>query len=425
MMKIVVAYCMEDIDATQNIHTSGLGPWRLFHSALTVHSFRLQSRYYARQLLDSMADQRPFKRGDWIQFKNRLRSHARAASIRTGHTRRKPADAIEQIMAQMDRLDFAIESHQEQAMDLYRKLNEAKSTLVLDVRRTRGSHLSVGLILDTDQLSKKRKQKKVQKLRSKQCTRPPPASLEDKLYNVWEFYTELFDVPGDVNENAISELLNLLSPNTAVPDDAKENLAAPFSALELRSALFQCEKCSAPGIDGLPFEYWMNIVDIVAEPFAEACDDLTPELPNGAVEWPTLLGTTLHKKGLDDLLENYRLLSVLDSDLCWREKAISNRMLAVADGIISNQQTAFLQGRQLCDNVMALTLVVEEARMVQKETIILALDQEKTYDRVEWTWLFRVLEKLGFPEPLIRRIKQLYTSPIAKVAVDKVLTNAI
>jgi len=74
---------------------------------------------------------------------------------------------------------------------------------------------------------------------------------------------------------------------------------------------------------------------------------------------------------------------------------------------------------------MALTLVVEEARMVQKETIILALDQEKTYDRVEWTWLFRVLEKLGFPEPLIRRIKQLYTSPIAKVAVDKVLTNAI
>jgi hypothetical protein len=142
MMKIVVAYCMEDIDATQNIHTSGLGPWRLFHSALTVHSFRLQSRYYARQLLDSMADQRPFKRGDWIQFKNRLRSHARAASIRTGHTRRKPADAIEQIMAQMDRLDFAIESHQEQAMDLYRKLNEAKSTLVLDVRRTREAILA-------------------------------------------------------------------------------------------------------------------------------------------------------------------------------------------------------------------------------------------------------------------------------------------
>jgi hypothetical protein len=210
-----------------------------------------------------------------------------------------------------------------------------------------------------------------------------------------------------------------------VTAEAAEAMLSPLTVMEMQKALAQCTKCSAPGADGLPFEFWMNIVDIVSKPFAEACMNIDCAQQEGPKEWPVLLGTILHKKGPKELLENYRLLSVLDSDLRWREKVMFTRISDVAEKMISDQQTAFLKGRQLCDNAMAFMLALEESRFKKTGTIILALDQEKAYDRVEWTWLFRTLTQMAFPEDFIMSIKQLYTSPIVRIMVNKFLTNSI
>jgi hypothetical protein len=205
----------------------------------------------------------------------------------------------------------------------------------------------------------------------------------------------------------------------------RDALLAPLTATEMQKALSQCAKCSAPGADGLPFEFWMNIMDVVSEPFAEACMNMDCAQQDGTKEWPVLLGTILHKQGPKNLLENYRLVSVLDSDLRWREKVMLMRISDVVQRIISDQQTAFLKGRQLCDNAMAFMLALEDARIKKTGAIILALDQEKAYDRVEWTWLFRTLTQMAFPENFIISIKQLYTSPIVRVLVNKFLTHSI
>ena len=149
-------------------------------------------------------------------------------------------------------------------------------------------------------------------------------------------------------------------------------------------ALDQCGKWSAPGWDGLPFEFWQNIKALVVKPFTEVCRRITEEndLTNG--NWPVLVGTLLHKKGDKSLLGNYRLLSIMDSDLRWRAKALLNKLMPALDSFISGEQTAFLENRQITDNVVAVMLVIEETRSTQTDGCILALDQEKAYDRVRW-----------------------------------------
>ena len=46
---------------------------------------------------------------------------------------------------------------------------------------------------------------------------------------------------------------------------------------------------------------------------------------------------------------------------------------------------------------------------------MVSLDAEKAFDRVEWKYLFAVLQKCGFSEEFIAWIRLLYSSPLAAV----------
>lgn len=52
------------------------------------------------------------------------------------------------------------------------------------------------------------------------------------------------------------------------------------------------------------------------------------------------------------------------------------------------------------------------------ETIILSLDAQKAFDRVNWSFLFITLQKFGFGESFISWIKALYTSPTATITTN-------
>ena len=48
----------------------------------------------------------------------------------------------------------------------------------------------------------------------------------------------------------------------------------------------------------------------------------------------------------------------------------------------------------------------------------MSMDAEKAFDRLEWDYLFYVLDKFGFGKQYIRWIRLLYTMPVASVCTN-------
>jgi len=80
-------------------------------------------------------------------------------------------------------------------------------------------------------------------------------------------------------------------------------------------------------------------------------------------------------------------------------KVLANRLKTVLPAIISPNQSAFIPGRLISDNIIAAyeTMYTMQTRMWSKEGYMgLKLDMSKAYDRVEWSFLEAAMLKMGF-----------------------------
>ena len=86
--------------------------------------------------------------------------------------------------------------------------------------------------------------------------------------------------------------------------------------------------------------------------------------------------------------------------------------------IINSEQSAFLPGRQIIDNIMLAQMIQDYCTRCNIPGILALLDQEKAYDRVEHLFMYKVLERMGFPMKITAAIKMLYHEASSKILVN-------
>ena len=170
--------------------------------------------------------------------------------------------------------------------------------------------------------------------------------------------------------------------------------------------MFDISGDSTPGPDGFPATFFQScwpcvspdVVEAVREVFAGAY------LPRSFTATSVVL---LPKKKSPETWADFRPISLCNVTNKIITKIITSRLTPLLPLAISPNQSGFVKGRLLHDNVLlAQEMFHELGRSYPSPNVALKLDMAKAYDRVQWPFLFKVLRQMGFPPIWINLIER-------------------
>nr|GME00746.1 splicing factor 3B subunit 2 [Ipomoea batatas] len=160
------------------------------------------------------------------------------------------------------------------------------------------------------------------------------------------------------------------------------NFNTQFTIEEVKTALFDMDPLKAPGPDGL--EEGMN-------------DTLVALIPK--ISCPTSAN-------------NFRPISLCNVIYKIITKALTNRIKPILKKLIGPEQSSFVPGRQITDNILVYQEVLHSMRTRNNGVghMVLKIDLEKAYDRLDWEFIRDTLTDIGMNEDWIRNIMSCVTS---------------
>ena len=89
-------------------------------------------------------------------------------------------------------------------------------------------------------------------------------------------------------------------------------------------------------------------------------------------------------------------------------KAIANRLKHVLPKLIDNDQTGFLKGRFIGENIRLIDATINYTASKNIPGLLLFLDFEKAFDTLEWSFIQRALHHFNFGPTINNWIKMFY-----------------
>ena len=109
-------------------------------------------------------------------------------------------------------------------------------------------------------------------------------------------------------------------------------------------------------------------------------------------------------------LNNWRLISLINTDYKIASKAIAARIMKVLPSLIDGDQTSYIKGRFIGQNVRLIADIIECTDTLDIEGIALFLDFKKAFDSLEWNFILKALETFGFGASLVQWVKTFHNN---------------
>ena len=107
-------------------------------------------------------------------------------------------------------------------------------------------------------------------------------------------------------------------------------------------------------------------------------------------------------------LKNLRPLTLLDTVYKLASGSTANRIKTVLDLIINIDQTGFIKGRSIVENIRVIYDIMNFTDEQHIPGLLLFIDFEKAFDSLAWNFLYKALEHLNFSESLRQWVRVFY-----------------
>lgn len=251
-------------------------------------------------------------------------------------------------------------------------------------------------------------------------------SIEDMDGN--RFYGE------QVSEQFVAHFKNVLGNSKEVdpinePDQlftrkinpaSAEYMVRPITDDEIRAALFDIDDEKAPGPDGYSSKFFKSAWSIIGP---DMCKAIKEYFTNGKLlkEVNATVIALVPKVQNPNKVSEFRPIACCNVTYKCISKVITNRIKGVLDMIVDENQSAFIPGRQISDNIL---LTQELMRNYHRKNgngpakCAFKIDIQKAYDSVEWSFLRSCLGHFGFHHRMISWIMNCISSPSFTISIN-------
>ncbi|KAG1665634.1 hypothetical protein FOA52_011228 [Chlamydomonas sp. UWO 241] len=228
--------------------------------------------------------------------------------------------------------------------------------------------------------------------------------------------------PSPADREAVLGAVRAHSPRVpqAVADAAGALVVTPA---EVRAAATHSKPGTAPGPDGIPVDVWRKLGEPAFELLAAVFTAVgaTGGTPPGFLDG--VVASIYKAKNAADAA-NYRPLTMLGSDYRILAKVLATRWTPLLSAVVGPEQTAFLAGRRISDNICLTQmlpglLAANAAEGVGPTGAALALlDFRKAYDTIDRGFLIAVMEAVDVGDGVLAWTRTILTHTYASAEVN-------
>nr|GFA22687.1 RNA-directed DNA polymerase, eukaryota [Tanacetum cinerariifolium] len=225
-------------------------------------------------------------------------------------------------------------------------------------------------------------------------------------------------IEGDENSKYYHGIVNKKGDSWLLKDlELANDMEVDVNSDEIKKAVWDCGPDKSPGPDGFTLDFFRRFWSIVGEDVILAVKEFFSSgvIPNGCnSSFIALIPKVMDAK----LINDFRPISLVGCQYKIIGKILANHISHVMDSIISQEQTAFIKGRQIMDGPIILNEVISWCKAKKEKALFFKVDFQKAFDSVRWDHIDDILNKFRFGSIWCRWIKGYLISSKASVLVN-------
>ena len=193
-------------------------------------------------------------------------------------------------------------------------------------------------------------------------------------------------------------------------DEERDNMEGVLTYEECKKVLETFQNDKSPGEDGFTVEFYKFFFDLLGHDLIASFNEAyeANELPISQRRGVITLIPKEDGSLLD--LSNWRPITLLNVDCKIATKAIAKRLEASLPKLINHDQTGFIKGRYIGENIRLIIDVMEYTKAHDIPGILVSLDFRKAFDSLEWPFIMRTLDTFNFGTSIKKWVCTFYTN---------------
>ncbi|KAL3695340.1 hypothetical protein R1sor_009416 [Riccia sorocarpa] len=180
----------------------------------------------------------------------------------------------------------------------------------------------------------------------------------------------------------------------------------------------------APGLDGVTADCILSCWEFVRD---DCCSMVRAFWTSKSMLERDVRGCIklLPKTEVRQNLKNWRPVTLMSCTYKIISKLIATRIKKLLPGLVAAEQTGFVPGRRIEDNVLTLRMAEEWSKQSGENNLFVKLDFSKAFDRVSFKFLWGVLRGMGFSEATRQRISALMVGGSSTIHVNQDFSETV